>query len=116
VIAPAAKPKPAGLRLTPLGGLIAGAYVGAMVPAMIIGMMIGAEQSDGAFGQLAIPLGVVSGPLILFAEFADLFDGRPLFALRILPWAVPAAVLGGWLGRRWAQAAGRAAAGAAAGR
>ena len=100
---PANPPARARLRLTPIGGLVVGAYFGAMVPAMIIGMMIGAEQAEGAFGSLAIPLGIVSGPLILLTEFADLFDGRPFFALRILPWAMVAAGLGGWLGRRWAR-------------
>ena len=102
---PAAPPARARLRPTPLGGLVVGAYVGAMVPAMIIGVLIGAEQAGGAFGRLAIPLGVVTGPLILVAELADLFGGQSILAMRILPWAAVAAGLGGWVGRRWAKAA-----------
>ena len=92
---PANPPARARLRLTPIGGLVVGAYFGAMVPAMIIGVLIGAEQAGGAFGRL----------LILVAELADLFGGQSILAMRILPWAAVAAGLGGWVGRRWAKAA-----------
>jgi len=76
-----------------LAAAFVGALLGIVVAAMAKGALIGWDQTDAGWGWLSVPVGLISGPLLLFADMLALV-GPPGATLIVLPWCAIGAAIG----------------------
>lgn len=70
-----------------------GALLGIIVAAMAKGALIGWGQMDAGWGWLSVPVGAISGPVLLFTDLLAVV-GPPRSTLIVLPWCAIGAAIG----------------------
>lgn len=78
-----------------LAAAFMGALLGIIVAAMAKGALIGLGQTESGWGWLSVPIGAISGPLLLFVDLlAASGKGPPGGTLIVLPWCAIGAAIG----------------------
>lgn len=85
-------------RTSPPAAALLGALVGAVMACMAKGALIGWSQTNAGWGWLSVPVGAISGPLLLFADLLAVSGKGPPGTLLVLPWAAIGAAIGALAG------------------